>query len=134
VDVDRRALQAQVRELSTRHPSVTVTAVHGDFTMDLEIPDLEGIVMANSLHFQRDTCAVLRHVSRWLKSGGRIVIVEYDAQKAGPWLPTPVPPAALALAAECAGLSAPRLLARRASRYHGAGGIYSALLVARTGP
>ena len=77
---------------------------------------------------------MLRHVARWLKPGGRIVVVEYDAQKAGRWLPAPVPPAVLAGAAACAGLAAPRLLARRASLYHGAGGMYCALIRTGTGP
>ena len=128
VDTNRRALQAQARELTPRYPDVRLTTLAGDFTGSLAVPPLDGILMANSLHFQQDTCAVLAHVARWLKPGGRIVIVEYDVQRAGPWVPTPVPPGGLGKAAACAGLPAPRLLARRASRYHGAGGMYSAVL------
>ncbi len=135
VDRDRRGLQAQERELSGRYPGVRLTTLAGDFTADMAVPPLDGILMANSLHFQRDTCAVLAHAARWLKPGGRMIIVEYDVQRAGPWIPHPVPFGVLVEAAACAGLSAPRLLARRPSRYHGAGaggvgGMYAALLAA----
>jgi hypothetical protein len=79
---------------------------------------------------------VLANVAQWLKPGGCMIIVEYDVKKPGPWVPHPVPFDRLAEIAPCAGLSAPRLLGRRPSRYHGPGvngdgGMYSALLAGR---
>ena len=53
-----------------RHPQVA------DFSMPLELLTLDGILMANSLHFERDKVAVLRQVTRHLRPGGRFILVE----------------------------------------------------------
>lgn len=118
VDSDARALHVQQRELGARFPLLHAQLIRADFNDRLDISGLDGIVMANSLHFQKDACAVLVHVSRWLKPGGRIVVVEYDIETPNPWVPYPLPFARLPLAAACAGLSDPRLLDSRPSRYH----------------
>jgi SAM-dependent methyltransferase len=118
VDRDAHALRVQERELGARFPLVRVRFMHADFNDRLDISDLDGIVMANSLHFQKDPCAVFVHVGRWLKPGGRIVVVEYDIEAPNPWVPYPLPFARLPLAAACAGLSAPRFLGSRPSRHH----------------
>jgi ubiquinone/menaquinone biosynthesis C-methylase UbiE len=132
VDTDRRGLQSQARELPGRYPQARFQFAEGDFTTDLALAPRDGILVANALHFHRDHCAVLRGMARWLKPGGRLVVVEYDLERpSGPWVPHPLPRSALAAAAACAGLGAPRFLAERPSRYH-RGALYSALLL--TGP
>ncbi|MGD0725559.1 MAG: methyltransferase domain-containing protein [Spirochaetia bacterium] len=118
VDSDARSLRVQERELAARFPLLRVQLLHADFNDRLDISGLDGIVMANSLHFQKDACAVLSHVSRWLKPGGRIVVVEYDIETPNPWVPYPLPFSRLPAAAACARLSEPRLLDSRPSRYH----------------
>lgn len=118
VDSDARSLRVQEQELRMRFPLLRVQFIRADFNDRLDISGLDGIVMANSLHFQKDACAVLLHVSRWLKPGGRIVVVEYDIEIPNPWVPYPVPFSRLPAAAACAGLSDPRLLDSRPSRYH----------------
>ncbi len=133
VDSDARALRAQEQELRARFPRLPVRLIRADFNDSLDISGLDGIVMANSLHFQKDACAVLVHVSRWLKPGGRVVVVEYDIEAANPWVPYPLPFSRLPAAAACAGLSEPRLIDSRPSRYHRR--VYSAVCEkpARTG-
>src|SRR5450759_5870378 len=79
VDRDSRALQVQVRALRDAFPSVRVTPLVADFTMPIELPPFDGIVMANSLHFERDKLAVLRLVRGYLRPAGRLVLVAYDA-------------------------------------------------------
>jgi ubiquinone/menaquinone biosynthesis C-methylase UbiE len=115
VDSDAHALRVQERELGARFPSPQVRFINADFNERLDISGLDGIVMA---HFQRDACAVLIHVGRWLKPGGRMVVVEYDIETPNPWVPYPLPFSRLPAAAACAGLSEPRLLDTRPSRYH----------------
>src|SRR3974390_1669746 len=54
VDRDRAALREQERAMRRRFPDRAVTYLAADFTRALDLPPLDGIVMANSLHFQRE--------------------------------------------------------------------------------
>src|SRR5688572_16323172 len=51
VDRDQGALREQEQAIRTRFPKVRVHYRTADFTKPLELPPLDGIVMANSLHF-----------------------------------------------------------------------------------
>lgn len=125
IDRDRGALRRQAAEMSARFPAVAVEYVAGDFARDLPLPRLDGAVMANSLHFERDKAPVLERVRGCLRPGGRLVLVEYNTDRGNPWVPHPISyPTWEALAAE-GGFVGTRLLARRPSRFLGE--IYSAL-------
>jgi len=125
VDRDARALEVQQQALHRAFPGVRVTPLVADFTRPLELPPLDGVVMANSLHFVRDQLAVLRLVTRYLRPAGRLILVEYDADHGNPWVPYPVSFRAWAGLAAQAGLRDPRRLAAVPSRFLGS--IYSAL-------
>jgi len=126
VDRDARALAEQERVVRRRFPRLELKVAAHDFTTLAGISGLDGIIMANSLHFQRNAEEVLRRSGDWLKPLGSLVIVEYDVERSNPWVPFPVPFGRLARIAGAAGLGAARLLATRPSRYHGQ--VYSALL------
>jgi SAM-dependent methyltransferase len=128
IDRDRRALDVQARALQRAFPAVRVTTVVADFTHRLQLPPLDGIVMANSLHFQRDKLAVLRLVRDYLRREGRLVLVEYDADHGNHWVPYPLSFGTWADLAAEAGFRDTRRLASVPSRFLGS--IYSALSVA----
>jgi SAM-dependent methyltransferase len=125
VDRDGRALGVQVRALRDAFPNVSVTPLIADFTMPLELPPLGGIVMANSLHFERDKLAVLRLVRGHLRPDGRLILVEYNTDHGNPWVPFPLSFRSWATVAAEAGFRETQRLASVPSRFLGS--IYSAL-------
>jgi ubiquinone/menaquinone biosynthesis C-methylase UbiE len=117
VDRDRAALREQERAMRERFPDRTVTYLAADFTHAIELAPLDGVVMANSLHFQREKEPVLRLVRNYLKPGGRLILVEYNADRGNPWVPYPLSyPTWEALAARV-GFIGTRLLATVPSRF-----------------
>lgn len=89
-----------------------------DFARSPDLPPVDGVLMANALHFARDQESVLRHAVYQLKRGGKLLLVEYDRTRGTPWVPFPVPPARFRELAAAVGLEEPEEVGRRASRYH----------------
>jgi hypothetical protein len=61
-----------------------------DFTDSLELPPLDGAVMANALHFQRRKVDVLLQITTYLKPGAHLILVEYNVNRGNPWVPYPI--------------------------------------------
>ena len=117
VDRDAGALRAQRRAMEARFPAVTVQYLVADFTEPLDLPPLDGLVMANSLHFVRDKAPTVRRLSALLHPGGRWVLVEYNADRGNRWVPYPLSfDSWRDLAGRC-GLADTRLVATVPSRY-----------------
>lgn len=115
IDHDASAIR-RLRERTDRPVhAATIVPLVGDFTLPLDLPPLDGLLMANVLHFMRDQKAVLTHAVRALRPGGRLVLVEYEVVHPRPWVPFPVPLARFRALAEAAGLSAPTLIGTRRS-------------------
>jgi ubiquinone/menaquinone biosynthesis C-methylase UbiE len=91
--------------------------LNADFSRALEIPLLDGIVMANSLHFFRDKRKTLEHVRMLLKTGGVLLLVEYNVDSGNPWVPFPLSFETWRRLAPQAGFSEPRLLATHPSSF-----------------
>jgi SAM-dependent methyltransferase len=125
VDRDGEALRRQRQPMEERFPYAAVEYLQADFTRPLHLPELDGVVMANSLHFVRRKEPVLAGVRGWLRPGGRLILVEYDTDHGNPWVPHPLAYPTWERVAAANGFEETRLLARWPSRY--AGAMYSAL-------
>ena len=116
VDRDRRALAT----LGTPAGAAAVLPVVADFTGPLALPALDGLLLANALHFVGgDQAAVLGQVAALLRPGGVLVLVEYDRRAASRWVPYPVSRARFTEMAAAAGLSEPTAVGERPSAYGG---------------
>lgn len=129
IDRDPGALRTNAAEVARRFPATRLRAVAADLTKPLELPPLDGLVAANSLHFvARDRQVdVVRRLGALLRPAGRFVVVEYDADRGNPWVPHPFSARTWERLAVDAGLGPPRVVGRVPSRFLGA--IYAAVSV-----
>lgn len=127
VDKDRGALRRLERSVRARFPETTVHCRTADFTRSLDLPPLDGVVIANALHFQRHAArkAVVQLIRSYLRPGGRLILVEYDTDRGNRWVPYPLSYQSWEKLATEAGFASTNLLATRPSRFLGQ--IYSAL-------
>lgn len=127
VDRDSRALEQQRKAMRSRFPKQTVTYHAADFTRQLDLPPLDGVLMANSLHFIRDKAPVLALMRGYLKSGGRLLVVEYNTDSGNAWVPYPFSCETWVEMAAKHGFTGTHKLSARPSRFLGE--IYSALSI-----
>ena len=123
VDRDRGSLRDLERSL--RPGGATVRTLAADFTKPIDLPALDGVVMANSLHFVKDKVPVLALLRGMLKPSGRLLLVEYDGDRGNTWVPHPVSFEAWRALADANGFKGTRRLASVPSRFMGR--IFSAM-------
>lgn len=86
--VDKSATGLQQIKTSA---DVSLKTIQADFTQDaLQLPQLNGILMANSLHYVKDQYNFLDKMNHMMKEGGAFLIVEYDTDSANQWVPYPL--------------------------------------------
>lgn len=124
MDRDASALKG----IPAQHRNVRIKTHVGDFTQQpWRFHSLDGILMANSLHYIEDQTAFIRRCISQMQPAGRFLIVEYDTREAHRWLPHPVGAAVLVDLFEAVGYPSIRMLSSRPSLYHRAP-LYAALV------
>lgn len=127
IDRDGSALKWQERRMGAHFPAVQVRYLKADYAQPLELPPLDGIIAANTLHFLRDKEPALDLFFAYLKPTGRIILVEYNIDRGNYAVPYPLPYPAWERLAKRAGFTVTQLLATRPSRFLRE--IYSALSI-----
>lgn len=54
------------------------------------VNSMDGILLANSLHFVANKVQLINQLEKAFKNGPRFLVVEYDTTKANPWVPYPI--------------------------------------------
>ena len=119
VDRDVAALNALRQKLSQVETAVNVSTLQADFTQPLDLPPLDAILMANSLHFVHDKETVLRRICDLLRPGGCLVIIEYNARRSNGAVPYPLDAAAFLSLADRVGLVQSEIERRAPSTFLG---------------
>lgn len=119
VDKDGGALRRQTQQMQQRFPATSIKYLPYDFTHPLDLPLLDGIVMANSLHFVPDKRPLLTRILTYLKPNGRLLIIEYNTDKSNRWVPYPMTFSTWKQLASQVGFVATELLVTRPSSFLG---------------
>jgi ubiquinone/menaquinone biosynthesis C-methylase UbiE len=90
VDTDSIALELQRQSFAHLFPQSPVHYITADFTKPLDLPPLDGVLMANALHYVADQIPFLRTIKTHLRPGGRMVLVEYNTDHGNEWVPHPL--------------------------------------------
>jgi len=119
VDKNRRALAALKRNFAELQLPTAVQPMLADFSRPLALPPLDGLVMANALHFVRVKEPVLKQLLNLLKPGGRLIVIEYNTSRGNSAVPHPLDETSFLNLARQFGLREPRIVARAPSTFLG---------------
>lgn len=106
-----------------------IEVIRGDFATARLVPeDVDGVLMANALHYVADEeqAPLLRRLADSLRERAVLLVVEYDNRPRSRWVPFPVAFDRLADVARDAGLAEPELIGRRESAFGGT--MYAAVI------
>ncbi len=124
IDINQKLLN----KIPGRFDNITIQKWKLDFvTQKLPIESVDGVLMANSLHYVQDKNALIRNLSALMPENGCFLVVEYDTDDANPWIPYPVSFHSLRYIFEEAGFRSVRKLHTHSSVYNNAG-FYSAAI------
>ena len=125
IDADKKA----IREIPDSCNGVGIEKSVLDFTSDsLVFHRMDGVMMANSLHYVKEKETFLKRMTASLKIGGYFLLVDYDMETVNRWVPYPLPiVAAEQLFLHC-GAQSFKILNKRKSVF-GDQWMYAALIV-----
>jgi len=116
---------AALENIPVHHSGVGIQTRTIDF-LRTDLPSgMDGILLANALHFVADQQRFLNEVGNALTPGGLLLVAEYDTEIPVPtWVPHPIGKRRLATLLSTHGSNAPTLIGKRPSTY-GRGDLYT---------
>jgi SAM-dependent methyltransferase len=120
IDKDGSALNSQKRMAQTHFadkPHPLIHYINNDYNHRIDLPQLNGALMANSLHFHRNKASVVELLQQYLRPDGVFILVEYNVDRGNPWVPYPLSYSTWEKLAQQLGFLSTMLLARRPSSF-----------------
>lgn len=117
IDREEHALSHLEERFEHGFPGVDFHPLTADFRFPLELPALDGIVMANSLHFYKEKAPIVRTVRKLLAPTGRFILVEYNVDSGNTWVPHPISYRGWQAMAEECGFSTVRKIGSKPSSF-----------------
>jgi len=118
IDKDKEHLTRQKEAFGKQFPNTNIHFIEKDFTEVLKLPLLDGIVMANSLHYVKNQKDFLTSMRTYLKPQGKLILVEYSLDESKPpWVPYPLSYTAFERLAKQVGFKKIELLEKIPSTY-----------------
>ena len=115
LDRDLRAITSQRERLLQDPPPATVIPRQLDITQTLDLSLLDGVLLANVLHFVKDQQKLLMQIRTCLKQQGKLLVVEYEVTQVLRWVPYPLPFVRFEALAQATGFGSPTLVGQRRS-------------------
>ena len=85
------AIDQQQQSLPQQFRNADIAFRQADFGQEpLLLNNLDGILLANALHYIKEAQSLLKRLSGYLTPGGRFLLVEYDRRRANRWVPYPI--------------------------------------------
>ena len=110
IEQDSKKLQEQEKQFAQLFPKTDVRFLQADFTAPLNLPKLDGIIVANSLHFHKKKLPLFTLFGRYLKKDGHFIVVEYNIDVGNVFVPHPFSFSTFSQLAGVTGFHNPRLL------------------------
>lgn len=110
IDKNSSRLQEQEKQFEVQFPGTNIHFLQENFMRNLHLPQFDGLIAANAIHFERDTVATIKHLAKYLKRGGKFIVVEYNVDFGNQWVPYPFSFKTFTKLAEAAGLDNVELL------------------------
>jgi len=124
IDTDASAL----KQIPADYNEVVIEKIPADFERStLPFNNLDGILMANSLHYIKDKSSFIQKAGTCLKEPGCFLLVEYDMNEANQWVPYPLSFFSLIELFNKAGFSSIRKLQEKPSLF-GRAKLYSVII------
>lgn len=90
IDKDGNRLKNQKEAFNKMFPKTNIHYIEKDFINDLQLPQLDGIIMANSLHYVQNQLKFLQSIKKYFKSEVKLLLVEYNTEVGNQWVPYPL--------------------------------------------
>ncbi|MFT3747329.1 MAG: class I SAM-dependent methyltransferase [Agriterribacter sp.] len=85
------AIDAVQQYLTPYRNNIKINFEKANFEKDmLQLPLLDGILMANALHYVKEKNVFLEKAVQYFPGNKKLLIVEYDTSSANQWVPFPI--------------------------------------------